>query len=482
MKNFSFLHLLVLTAALLFMQCEKDTTSVGETPIDYANIPVIDYQTHVQPLLNEYAGILQNAGVYPPGLQMDSWENLIKGWERGEAVIPFDAENSLLIELTTKLDYPGKLDSAKVNFLKRWINEGAKNSAGVVPYADATNLLYACDQGEAKVSIIDADRLVVIRTVDLTQYGLPISAKPHHIAFSPNGQYWFVSCIDNQVNKVLKFSVGDNQLLGEFATPIPALLDHHPTDNMLYVSRFMDLNNPQTAIAAANTTTMQGFDGASGTILLPPSLAIPHAMKINHAGTFVYTASFSEDMFLVIDRATHEFVDAVSLGNDRTPLQVAVTPDDRKAYVSCIGTGEIVVIDVSDPNNRVVENAVTVGGAPWHGVFTPDGSKFYIGNLMKNQFHVINTGDLSVQTFGSGDGTDGLIELHGAAVHPNGSRVFFSGRNTTGNYKPYYNFGDNAKIGTVVVVNTADNSIEKIIEIENFGSGLRMLSLSGINR
>lgn len=465
-----------LLIALFFIGCEKDTTSVGTQPIDYGNITTIDYTKHVQPLLNDYAEMMQNAGVFPAGLQMDSWSDLIKGWEHGEVIIPFDADNSLLVEISTKLSNFNGLDSVKVEFLKRWINEGAKNAAGNVPYSDATNLLYACDQGEALVSIIDADHLVVIRNIDLTDYGYPRSAKPHHLAFSPDGLYWFVSCIDNQVNKVLKFSVADNQLMGEFSTPIPALLDHHPTENLLYISRFMDLQNPQNAIAAANSQTMQGADGSTGTILLPPSLFIPHAMKINHAGTYVYTASFAEDMFLVVSNSTREFVGAVSLGNDRTPLQVAVTPDDSKAFVACIGTGEIVVLDVSDPENSTVETAVSVGGAPWHGVFNADGSKFYIGNLMMNKFHVINTADYSVQTFGAGNGSDGLVELHGAEIHPDGSRVFFSGRNTTGNYAPAYDFGDNSKSGTVVAINTADNSIEKVIEIENFGSGLRMLS------
>ena len=471
------LGLLIVMSSLL-IYCVKDSAGVGPDSIDYGNIQTIEYSKHVQPLLNEYTLALQAAGFYPPGLQMDSWSNLIKGWDRGEAVIPFDSDNSILVELSTKLTHGGVLDSVKTAFLKRWIDQGARNDAGDTPFTNAHNLLYVCSQGEAIVSIIDADNLVIIRNVDLTDYGFDINAKPHHITFSPDQQFWYVSCIDNGVNKVLKFTVADNQLAGEFDTPLPALLDHHPTENELYVSRFMDPANPTNAIAAVNTATMTGVGNADGSIQLPPSLFIPHAMKLSHSGDYVYTASFAQDMFLVINHGLGEFEDAVTLGNDRTPLQVAVTPDDSRVNISCIGTGEIVIVDVSDPTpgNRSIAGAALVGGQPWHGIFSPDGSTFYVGNLSLNQFHAINTATLSVQTHGAGDGTDGLAQLHGSEMHPEGTHLFLSGRNTSGDYHPYFDFGDNSKVGTVVVVNTADNAIEKVLEIENFGSGMRLLS------
>jgi DNA-binding beta-propeller fold protein YncE len=121
-----------------------------------------------------------------------------------------------------------------------------------------------------------------------------------------------------------------------------------------------------------------------------------------------------------------------------------------------------------------VEDSVLVGGQPWHGEFTHDGFRFYVGNLTLNQFSVINTTDHSFETFGNGDGSDGLSEPHGIAISPENQRVFISNRNSGGQYQPAYNFGDNSNIGTVVVISTQDNSIEKVLEIENFGSGMRL--------
>ncbi|RMG30658.1 MAG: YncE family protein [Methanobacteriota archaeon] len=371
------------------------------------------------------------------------------------------------------------LDTVKINFLKRWIDEGAKNDNQQVAYSNSTNLLYVCSQGEAIVNIIDADALVVIRNVDLGKLGFPKSAKPHHIAFDPAGENWFVSCIDNQVNKVLKFSVATNDLVGEETSFIPALLAHHPTENILYISRFMDAQNPTNSIHVIDSQTMTPIDnGNNGDILLPPGLQIPHAMMISHDGNYVYTCSFTEDQFLVVNHAQKDFEDAIILGNDRTPVQGVVSPDDQKVYVSCIGTGEIVAIDVSNSANRFLADSVTVGGQPWHLVTNDDGSKLYGANLALNQVSVINTSDMSFQNVGTGDGTDGLAQPHGIEYYKasDGSeRVFITGRNVSGAYQPRYDFGDNDKVGTVVVLDPQTNTIIRVIEIEDFGSGIKLL-------
>lgn len=474
-KVLSFLILVLIVSMLTF--CSKDSPTGTNEDIDYSTITDIHYSEHVQVILNEYKNILTAAGYYPDSLQMDTWANLIKGWKYGEVIIPFDSGNSLLIELSTKLNYADKLRADKLDLLERWIDEGAKNDNGEIPYANSQERLYVCSQGEAIINIIDVDALVVIRNVHLTDFGLPLSSKPHHIAFSPNGAYFFVSCIDNQVNEILKFDMATNQLVGEASTSIPALLDHHPTENLLYVSRFMDPQNPLTSIFLLNTETMQPAEtGFNGEIILPPGYKIPHAMKMDLTGQYAYTASLSENQFLVVNHATKEFEDAIPLGSNRTPLQVAVSPDNNKVYIACIGSGEIVVMNVSDPANRFEEAAVSVGGQPWHSTFSNDGTKFYVGNLALNNFAVINTSDLSLQTFGAGDGSDGLSQPHGIAISPDDKYLFISNRNTGGNYHPQYDFGDNSNVGTVVVINTSDNSIAKVLEIENFGSGMRLWS------
>ena len=447
MRKYQILLILFVSLSLLF--CSKNTTEIDPDPdVDYSTINDADikYADHVQPILTEYKTLLEAEDLYPAGLQSDSWENLIKGWERGEVVIPYDASNSLLIEIASLITGADSLRTDKLDLLTRWINLGAKNDNGDVPYAGASNLLWVCSQGEGIINIIDMDAMVVVRNIHLNDpaIGLPSASQPHHVAFSPDGQYAYVSCINNSVNKVLKFNAITYEYLGSVTTNIPALLAHHPTEDILYVSRFMMMNS-LTSIFALNTATMQGIDnGNNGDIILPPSQSVPHAMSLTSNGDYAFTSSFTEDYFLVVDHAQKDFSASLYLGQDVTPLQGTVSPNDQWVYQSCIGNsgagvaGRLLAIDISDPANPMVADSILTGGAPWHSVFSADGNTLYAGNLMMNNFAVVNTTDNSFATYGAGDGSDGLSQPHGIGMSADGQYVFISGRNTNGNYQSPY--------------------------------------------
>ena len=53
-----------------------------------------------------------------------------------------------------------------------------------------------------------------------------------------------------------------------------------------------------------------------------------------------------------------------------------------------------------------------------------------------------------------------------------GRRVYVSNNNLKGAYTPRYDLGDNPQPGTVVVIDTATNEIEKVIEVEAYATGL----------
>ncbi len=464
------IKLLVVLLPLLLLYCKEDST--GPVDVDYSTVTDISYNDHVQVILNEYETLLNDAGIFPAGLEMDSWENLIKGWNQGEVIIPFDADRSLLIELTEKLENDTELRDDKLDLLKRWIDEGARNDANEVPYANSQNRLYVCSQGAGLVSIIDVDAQVVIRNVDLTDFGLPVSAKPHHIAVAPDGESWFVSCIDNQVNKVLKFDA-NNELVGEITTDIPALLAYHPADDILYASRFM--NNSELfsifAIDAETMTPVSSGSASNGDILLPSP--IPHGLTIGRDGNFIYTASLSENQIMIVNHNTKEFEESISLGDNKTPLQMTTSLDNNTLYVSCIGSNEIAKIDLA---TRTLDGFIAAGTQPWHSVPSHDGQEIYWANLGGNQFSVFNVASEEVASYGAADGSDGLAESHGIALSADGEYLFISNRNTSGAYTPNYDFGDNSKTGTVSVIETATRQVVKVIEIEAFGSGMTIWS------
>ena len=123
-------------------------------------------------------------------------------------------------------------------------------------------------------------------------------------------------------------------------------------------------------------------------------------------------------------------------------------------------------------------DTIAVNAAPWHPVFTPDGRWVYVGN---NRGNTVNVIDMETRTLAKVIEGNGLAQPHGAAVSPDGRFAYISSRNLEMSedqsraghvYTPRYDLGDNARAGTVVVIDTNSQEIVKVIEIEGYGSGL----------
>jgi DNA-binding beta-propeller fold protein YncE len=414
-----------------------------EQGIKYSEVTEINYSQHVQRLFNENCTSCHRTGADSAGLKLDSWDKLVDG--------PHPLEQGA-----------GPLEADAVQFLARWVDEGARNDAGATPYADASRLLYVCDQDAARVSVIDIDAQLVIRTVNLLDLGFPINSNPHHVAVEPDGSFWYLSLIGQ--NKVLKFN-RNNELISEATISIPALLAAHPTNGLLYVSRFPQA--PGEIPQLISVIDRNSFEVREDIAVRPT----PHALAADNSGNFIYTCSLSRSEVIVIDSA-NEVEEIIPLGAGKGPIQLAVAPDDQTLFVSAQISNEMFVIDVSDPSSRAIIDTVPVNSMPWHPIVTPDGAHVYVGNNGANTITAIDVATKEVTVIGNGSGLDGIAEPHGIAVTGDGQFVFVSSRNITGAYRPRHNFGDNDRVGTLVVVNTSDNTIAKVIEVEEFGSGV----------
>lgn len=411
------------------------------------------------------------------GLRLDSWEAVTSGSDHGEAVIAFNADNSLLFELVTKLvggPHPAELESEtltedEVALLREWIDGGAPGDSGQVPFADADQLLYVADQGEAKVSVIDMETNMVVRIVDLQALGFPAHALPHHIAVEPDGSYWYVSLIAG--NAVLKFD-RDNQLVGQIDIEWPGLLALDPDSDRLYVARSMASVNPPHRIGVVRRTdmTVEEMD-----VFIPR----PHALAVDPGGRGVFTASLSVNDVAVLD-PVEETLELTSIGGDRphTVINFAVSPDGRWMVGTTEITSKLFVFDLEHLPDLTPVDSIAVNRSPWHPVFTPDGRWVYVGNNWDNTVTVIDMESREVAKVIEGNG---IAQPHGSAVSPDGQYAYIASRNlkmpeghtkSSHVYKPRYDLGDNAHIGTVVVIDTSTQSIVKIIEVEDYGSGL----------
>ena len=419
------------------------------------------FSEQVLPLLQQkFAPLLARE----TGLRLDSWENLIAGSDYGEVLIPFDAEGSLLIKLATKLDaadplrpHADALTPAEINLVRRWIDDGARNDDGAVPYADADQLLYACNQGAAAVSVIDMEANVVIRTIKLQELGFTKDSRPHHTAVEPDGSFWYVSLIGD--DKVLKFN-RDNELVGQIDFERPGMLALHPDEDLLFVGRSMKAVNPPQRIGLIERSSM---DIDELDVFFPR----PHALTIHPNGEQVYVASLAENRMATVDFAEESAALKTIDGPIHTFVQFAVSPDGKTMVVGGQLTGKFMFFDTTTPTAPSLVHSIDVGAAPWHPVFTPDGRYVYLGNKMAGTVTVVDIENRRVDAV-----IDGLAQPHGAAVSPDGRYVYISNNNLNGAYTPRYNFGDNDKPGAVAVINTASRTVEKMIEIGPNATGL----------
>ena len=443
---------------------------------EYEGIQSVEY-SEVQRVLDAKCVSCHTGSDAARGLRLDSWDRLVAGSRHGEAVIPFDADNSLLIEIATKLwegPHPIELDGdalteGEVELLSAWVEGGARSGGGDVPHADADQLLYVANQGSASVSVIDMETNMVVRTVDLQALGFSPGSLPHHIAVEPDGSFWYISLI--AANRVLKFD-RNNELMGQAELERPGLLVLDPDSDRLYVGRSMAAVNPPQSIGIVNRSDMTFEE-------MGVFFGRPHALAVGPGGDQVFVSSLSVNQIATL-WPEDEDIELSTLVADRPHvfIQFAVSPTEPLMVGTTEITSKVFVFDLEQVPDLMPIDTIDVGAAPWHPVFTPDGRWVYLGNNWANSVTVIDMQDRRVAKVIEGSG---LAQPHGSAVSPDGRYAYIASRNLempqghtkfTHRYVPRYDLGDNATVGTVTVIDTESQEIVKIIETGEYSSGL----------
>ena len=327
---------------------------------------------------------------------------------------------------------------------------------------DEADYLYVCNQGAATVSVIDVATNEIVDTVDLQALGFSANAKPHHVVVEPDGSAWYVSLIGE--NRVLKFN-RQNELVARMETEVPGLMALHPTADVLLVGRSMSAVNPPSSISLvrrANMTPVREID-----TFFPR----PHALATRPSGAYAYVASLAENQLLAVNMDDYATELTRLSGATQTFVQFALSPDGTTLVATGQVSGQALIFDISDPAAPVVTDTIAVNAQPWHPVFSPDGERVYFGNKQAHTVTVLNMKTRAVEAVIEGNG---LAEPHGTALSPDGRYLYVSNNNRKGTYRPAdaSSGTSNNPPGTVTVINTATNEIEKVIEVGAYPTGL----------
>lgn len=324
---------------------------------------------------------------------------------------------------------------------------GCAGSHSMARNGDAPELIYVTNQAGASVTAIDVEKQEAVATIDLQALGFSESAKPHHIAVEPDGSFWYVTLIGE--SRILKFN-RENELVASAEFDVPGMLSLDPDSDRLYVARSMTAVNPPTRIGIIDRDDMSVEEVD---VFFPR----PHAIAISRDGETLYTASLAENKIMAIDVDTEQSELTSLSGPERSLVQFAVSPDGNLLVAGGHLDAKFAFFDISDPMNPKLKGEVAVNHGPWDPVFTPDGRFVYFGNKMHNSITVVDARDISIEKVIE---TPGLAEPGGSAISADGKFVFISNENTSG------------ENGSVVVIDTATNTIVKTIPVGKGPTGM----------
>lgn len=492
-----------LTACLVFAGCDSNEPAPGATldptSVDYDQIESLDYSDNVQPLLVARNAFAPIATAEPGDADDYEWADIFEGaW--GETIIPFDETGSWFVRLVEDLSedvaipYPNlrSLEADELRYLKRWIADGARNDAGEVPYADVQHLLYACEQGQNSVAMIDMVRHQVIRRVYLDDHNMPSEPYgPHHIAFEPDGSAWFTSVIS--AGRIAKFSTdlsmdpSDEAYLiaaspqGGFTTPGMLAVDPHT--NRLFAGRSTLSSGGTFGIGAFDRTTLEQV-----TEYPLPGFDVPHALGLTPDGRFILTASLTGDRALVINTESGDIVSQAPVGGRRELVHMNVLPDATTATLTANtqgGASDVLFFTLDadgilTPNGSV--SAGPDGSRAWHAHLDHDGRTLLVPLRSGSGVTLIDVPERRVRLSVGGelDNTP-FAQPHSPAPSHDGSVFFVTDSNLNGAWTPPFRFlgtvneegqreqQEAGAFGNVTVVDEATGEVLKVIQL---GAGL----------
>jgi YVTN family beta-propeller protein len=288
------------------------------------------------------------------------------------------------------------------------------------------NILYACDQANFRIAVVDLKAGKV-------ESSIPVGRYPYGAALSPDGKNLYVANVGMfEYSLIQGIEPGDPRRRGLTFPPfsfgskearegvaidgytVPGLGDPNVPESFSVWE--IDVRDPRAARVTARVKTgvlvgemVEGIPAVGGSS--PNSLVASRGR--------VYVSNGSNDSISVIDTATDAVAATISLRLDPRlgrlrgviPFGLALSPDGRRLYAAEAGVNAVAVIDTGrnevlghipvgwfpsklavsrDGRSLIVANAKGFGSGPNGGPTFKEGPEgTYIGNLMKGTVSIL---------------------------------------------------------------------------------------------
>lgn len=290
-------------------------------------------------------------------------------------------------------------------------------SFGVTP-ADAYTA-YVTNEKDNTVSVIDTDKLEVIKTAKVGQ-------RPRGIVMSNDGK-WIIICTSDD-NDVKVYDAKTLQYIKSLPSgPDPELLTLHPDGRRLYIANeddnlvtVVDIQTSKVIteipvgvepegmgmspdgkvlVNTSETTNMAHFIDTTTHKLFDNVLvdSRPRVAMFNSAQTQLWVSSEVGGTVAVINPADRKIIAKINFsipGIEQEAIQpvgIRITKDDKIAFVALGPANRVAVIDTK---TFKVLKYILVGQRVWQMYFTPDGKLLFTTNGASNDVTAIDVANL----------------------------------------------------------------------------------------
>lgn len=465
-----------LAGALLGAGCGGDSSSGP----DYGSIDVIRYSEHVQPIFNAgcNASACHNSVDRAVGLELTGHDAVAAGSDVGAQVIPFFADRSHLWLHVTGAIEPrmplarDPLDQQVIDFLKRWIDEGAVDDAGLPMYSDVSRKAFVACQGENTVAVVDMDTGLAVRHLEVDQ--------PHSVYVDRTSRRLYVSRFETASDNLWVYDADTYQLIRTGAAgTFPALMTVvRPAGQspQLWVTNFdSNVSSGDHAVRVLDPVTL-----AEITSFTLPSGKQPHGIAVSADQTRIYVCNIASGTVTVFGTSPPEVVDGpVAMppaGSAHQPQQCVLSADGNHLFVGALGVDKVYVMDLTTAA-FLPGSTVDVGDGPWHLALAPGGHELWVANWLSSSVSVVDVQD-PVAPFVKATLTPNhpvdadrkaIQRPIGVAFSPDGSQVYVASANDDGAGSGHHPPPEGEKApGNVAIFDASTYQVLHVAEVPNF--------------
>ncbi len=424
--------------SILLFSCKKD----AEVPVTSGDFP-----TEVGVIFSNKcatSGCHNNASYQAAaGLNLSSYVTLFQGSSMGSPVIPFRSDfSSLCYFINTYDDLGAKnnptmplggtaLSHKEVEIIKNWINAGAPDKNGNIIWSGNPNRkkYYVLNQGCDVVTVFDAETNLPMRYITVGSKTGVIES-PHMIKVSPDGQYWYVVFVGNNIMQ--KYRTSDDSFVAQ------ATLTSNVNWNTFTISNDGKLGycvsweaSSQIAIVNLQTMTLENYTGG---------LVYAHGCTLNNTNDTIYITAQTGNYIYKMDTALNNLetviIDGTTTQNFNTsldPHQIIFSNDGAKYFVTCQASNQVRVLKTSD--NSLLQ-IIPTGSYPQEFAKSIALNKLYVS--CENDINVNpkvkgSVTEIDMTTYQSANYSVGYLP-HGIAVDEANNLLLVASRNifTTG--------------------------------------------------